>query len=197
MARYKNPWVTLRIRSVYDNPWITVTERDVVNPGGGKGIYGVVHFKNLAIGVVPIDSEGATYLVGQYRYALRRYSWEIPEGGGAKGIAPQKSAQRELAEETGLRARHWREILQMDLSNSATDEQVHIFLAWGLRQLSANPEETERLIVRRLPFAQALKMVEVGKIRDAISIAGIQRVNMMALANKLPMGLSAAILGKR
>jgi 8-oxo-dGTP pyrophosphatase MutT (NUDIX family) len=193
----RNPWVTLRRRPIYDNPWITVTERDVVNPGGGTGIYGVVHFKNLAIGVVPIDADGTTYLVGQYRYPLRRYSWEIPEGGGARGIAPLKSAQRELAEETGLHARHWRTVLEMDLSNSVTDERAYIFLAWGLGQHAANPEETEKLTVRRLPFFEAVRMVERGIIRDAMSVAGIQRVQMMALAGKLPRGLSAAVLGKR
>jgi 8-oxo-dGTP pyrophosphatase MutT (NUDIX family) len=192
----RNPWVTLRTRRIYDNAWIGVTERDVIHPGGGNGIYGVVHFKNLAIGIVPIDSDGATYLVGQYRYPLRRYTWEIPEGGGARGIAPRKSAQRELAEETGLRARHWREMLRMDLSNSATDETAWIFLAWGLQQRTAHPEETEQLTIRRLPFVEALRMVERGAIKDAMSVAGIQRVQMMALAGKLPRDLGAAILGK-
>jgi 8-oxo-dGTP pyrophosphatase MutT (NUDIX family) len=192
----RNPWTTLRSRSVYDNPWIGVTEHGVLNPRGGAGIYGVVHFKNLAIGIVPIDHDGTTYLVGQYRYPLGDYSWEIPEGGGARDIAPLHSAQRELAEETGLGARHWREIGQLALSNSVTDERAHLFVAWDLRQGDADPEDSEALVVRREPFPTVLRMVERGVITDAMSVAALQRVQLLALTGKLPRRLAASILGR-
>src|SRR5579871_191774 len=106
----KNPWQIISEKNIYDNPWINITEFDVINPGGGNGIYGKVHFKNLAIGILPLDENMNTYLVGQYRFPLDQYSWEIPEGGGMIGIDPLISAQRELIEETGLVATQWTEI---------------------------------------------------------------------------------------
>src|ERR1700759_3945868 len=118
----QNPWKIISEKPVYDNRWIGVTEFDVINPGGGKGIYGKVHFKHLAIGVLPIDEDGNTYLVGQYRFTVGGYSWEVPEGGGMPGEDPLVGAQRELIEETGLVASEWRQVLTMHLSNSVTDE---------------------------------------------------------------------------
>ena len=109
---YPNTWKTLESKDIYDNPWISVREDKVINPSGGDGIYGVVHFKNLAIGIVPIDKDGYTYLVGQYRYSLEEYSWEIPMGGGPLDIDKLESAKRELKEETGLVAHKWTEIMK-------------------------------------------------------------------------------------
>jgi 8-oxo-dGTP pyrophosphatase MutT (NUDIX family) len=141
----KNPWTTLSSELKYDNPWIAVTEHQVLTPAQSPGIYGTVHFKNIAIGIVPIDANGFTWLVGQYRYPLKAYSWEIPEGGGKLHEPPLQSAKRELKEETGLEAGHWEQILEMHLSNSATDERAVVYLATDLSEGPSCPEETEDL----------------------------------------------------
>lgn len=168
-----NPWRTLRSSLRYDNPWISVTHFDVLTPSGNEGIYGVVHFKNRAIGVLALEDDGTTYLVGQYRYALQSYSWEIPEGGGPHIEDPLESAKRELLEETGLQARQWRQILRMHLSNSVTDEESIVYLATDLEQGLASPEETEQLELRRLPFSEVLAMVQRGEITDSITVAAV------------------------
>lgn len=173
--RFSNPWRTLKTRVVYDNPWIRVREDDVIRPDGAPGIYGVVHYKNRAIGVLPIDDEGYTWLVGQYRYPLDSYSWEIPEGGGAEGEDPLEAAKRELREETGLEARTWRTLGQAHLSNSVGDEAAIIFLATDLVQGEAEPEGTEKLELMRVKFDEALRMVLDSEITDSISVIAILR----------------------
>ena len=175
----KNPWQIISEKKAYDNKWIDVTEYDVINPNGGKGIYGKVHFKNLAIGVVVLDDELNTYLVGQFRFTLNEYSWEIPEGGGPLDIDPLESAKRELLEETGLVANDWSPILKMHLSNSVTDEYSIIYLARQVEQHAAMPEETEQLVIKKLPFEEAWQMVEKGLITDAMSVAAIQKIKLM------------------
>lgn len=172
-----NPWQTLTNRAVYDNAWIQVSHRDVLNPSGGPGIYGVVHFKNTAIGIVPLDGEGYTWLVGQYRYTLERYSWEIPEGGGPAGTDPLESARRELLEETGITARRWTPLLELHPSNSVTDEYGVAFVAQELSFGEAQPEETEQLHLQRLPFSEVVKMVLDGYITDALSMVSILKTN--------------------
>ena len=157
----KGPWGVLAQRDVYDNRWIRVTHHDVTTPAGEPGIYGKIHYKNLAIGIVPVDAEMHTFLVGQYRFPLETYSWEIPEGGGAPGVDPLESAARELREETGLRAAQWQKLLEADLSNSCSDERAIAFLAWDLAQGEAEPESTEDLAIRRVPLAEAFRMVAV------------------------------------
>lgn len=174
-----NPWQVLAEKPVYDNKWINVTEYDVINPNGGKGIYGKVHFKNIAIGIVVLDEALNTYLVGQYRFAINEYSWEIPEGGGPLAADPLDSAKRELLEETGLVAHDWTVILKMHLSNSVSDEHSIIYLARNLEHHTAMPEETEQLVVKKIPFEEACEMVEQGKITDAMSVAAIQKVKWM------------------
>lgn len=170
---YSNPWKTLATRNVYDNPWISVREDDVVQPDGVNGIYGVVHFKNLAIGILPIDDEGCTYLVGQWRYALDQYSWEIPEGGGPYGEEPLDAAKRELLEETGLTAAKWKLLGKGHLSNSATDEVTYYYLATELTQGTAQPDSIEELECKRVPFDEALQMVLDGEITDGLSVIAI------------------------
>lgn len=175
----ENPWQTLSTKTVYENPWIAVSHREVLNPSGNEGIYGVVHFKNLAIGVVPLDEHGNTWLVGQYRYALDLYSWEIPEGGCPLGTSPLAAAKRELLEETGITAAKWEPVLDCHVSNSVTNEAGTIFLARELSFGTAEPEETEQLQVRKLPLQEAVEMVLRGEITDSLSVMGLLRVQLM------------------
>jgi 8-oxo-dGTP pyrophosphatase MutT (NUDIX family) len=168
----RNPWRTLSSRQVYDNPWISVREDQVVRPDGKPGTYGVVHFKNIAVGVLPIEDDHI-YLVGQYRYPLNLYSWEIPEGGCPEGEEPLDAARRELREETGLEAKHWRMLGEAYLSNSVADEYAVWFLATGLVPGESSPEGTEAIDVRRLPLQEAKKMAISGQIKDALSLLAI------------------------
>lgn len=176
MTEASNPWTTLNTSVPYENPWIRVEHHEVLNPSGKPGIYGLVKFKNHAIGIVPVDDEGYTWLVGQYRYTLNSYEWEIPEGGCPVGTPTLATAQRELKEETGLVAEHWEQIMEFHLSNSVTDEYGVAYLARGLRQEESEPEDTEELQVRRLPLSEAIAMTLDGRIKDALSIMALQRV---------------------
>jgi 8-oxo-dGTP pyrophosphatase MutT (NUDIX family) len=179
MDTTNNPWTIHSRETKYDNNWISVWHHEGLNPAGGKGIYGVVHFKNLAVGVVALDDDMHIYLVGQYRFPLKRFSWEIPEGGGPLGEAALDTAKRELLEETGLVASRWDEITRMALSNSVSDEEGVVFLARGLEQRTAEPEETEQLIVKKVPFEEAYRMVSNFEITDSLSVAAIQKVRLM------------------
>ena len=170
-----NPWRTGGSREVYVNRWIRVREDHVIRPDGHDGIYGVVEFQNHALGIVPVTDEGDTFLVGQWRYPLGVYSWEIPEGGGPLGIPALESAQRELAEEVGLTAAVWTDLGLFHLSNSVTNEAGQIFLAQGLTQGEAEPGGDEVLAVRRLPLREAYAMAMDGRITDGVSIIGLAR----------------------
>lgn len=172
----KNPWKTITKKLIYSNPWIRVEEHQVINPKGGAGIYGQVHFKNKAIGIVPLDENLDTWLIGQYRYTLEEYSWEIPMGGGPAEDDVLLSAQRELREETGLSANKWTNILRIHTSNSVTDEEGFVFLAEKLTPGETDFDETEDLQIQKLPFLDAVDKVMTGEITDAISIAGILKV---------------------
>jgi 8-oxo-dGTP pyrophosphatase MutT (NUDIX family) len=176
----KNPWQTLSGDLKYDNRWISVTEYQVINPGGGRGIYGKVHFKNKAIGIIPLDHELNTWLVGQFRYALNEYSWEIPEGGGPMNEIPLECAKRELKEEAGFTARRWSQILRLHTSNSVTDEEGYVFLAEDLTQGERELEETEAdLKIWKLPLKDAIQMVIDGRITDSMSVMGLLMVGRM------------------
>jgi 8-oxo-dGTP pyrophosphatase MutT (NUDIX family) len=168
-----NPWTTLSRRPVYENPWIAVREDQVVRPDGRPGIYGVVHFKNVAVGVLPVDDEGGVWLVGQYRYTLDQYSWEIPEGGGPLGEPPEETARRELREETGFAAGTLEPIASAHLSNSVSDEIAYLFRATDLRPGASEPEGTERLVVRRFAWDEARAMLRRGEITDAMSVIAL------------------------
>ena len=169
----KSPWQVIAGRVVYENPWIRLTHQEVIRLDGQPGIYGIVHFRHRAVGILPIDDRGWTWLVGQYRLPLDRYSWEIPEGGCPEGESTLAAARRELREETGLTANHWLQLGEADLSNSVTDEHVTIYLATDLVPGAPEPEGTEVLSLRHLPFADALQMVANGEITDAISVMAI------------------------
>ncbi|HTF81615.1 MAG TPA: NUDIX hydrolase [Cytophagales bacterium] len=179
-----NPWKIKSSKNIYDNKWISVTEHQVTNPSGNDGIYGVVSFKNKAIGIIPIDSEGNTWLVGQYRFPLEEYSWEMPMGGGPIEIDVLESAKRELKEETGLTAARWTNIMRIHTSNSVTDEVGFVFLAEDLTQGETEFEDTEDLKIWKLPFSQAVDMVMQGKITDAITIAGLLKAKLLLEGNK-------------
>lgn len=178
-------WQTLGARPIYENPWIALTEYDVLNPNGGRGVYGKVHFKHYALGVAALEADGSLWLVGQARYPLQSYSWEIPEGGGRLDRSPLESAQRELKEETGLEARSWRLLLTMHLSNSVSDEIAYIYLAQDLTAGGAEPEDTERLSVLKIPFETVYQKVIAGEITDSLSVAAVLRLKIMFLTGEL------------
>ena len=181
----ENPWKITSEKEIYDNPWINITEYQVVNPSGNPGIYGKVHYKNLAIGILPLDDELNTYLVGQYRFVLGQYSWEMPEGGGYSDADPLESAKRELLEETGLTAREWTEIQRLHLSNSVSDELSILYLAKGLEQFDPDPEDTEQLIVQKAPFDEVYRMVCDGEITDAMTVAAVLKVRLMLTEGRI------------
>ncbi|OGX91332.1 NUDIX domain-containing protein [Hymenobacter coccineus] len=177
-----NPWRVLRSAVQYQNPWISVREDQVLNPAGGPGIYGVVSMKNKAIGIIPVDAEGNTWLVGQYRYPLNEYSWEIPMGGGPVELDVLESARRELREETGLLAARWTRIARLHTSNSVTDEEGFVYLAEELTQGDTEPEETEDLRLWKLPLAEAVAMAMDDRITDGISVAGLLKAERILAA---------------
>jgi len=182
----KKSWETLSSRKVYENPWIRVDENQVLNPSGKESLYGLVSFKNLAIGVIPLDQNLNTWLVGQWRYPLNEYSWEIPMGGGPVGIDKLESAKRELKEETGLQAAQWQEIMRIHTSNSVTNEEGFVFVATDLEEGDAELGDTEEdLVVEKLPFEQAVERVLNGIITDSISISGILKVDYLLREGRL------------
>jgi 8-oxo-dGTP pyrophosphatase MutT (NUDIX family) len=176
-------WKKISSRTVYENDWMRVLEDHVRNPGGGENQYGYVHFKNRAIAIVPLDDNGNTWLVGQDRYTLGEYSWELPMGGAPLDEAPLDAAKRELREETGLSASRWSEVMRLHTSNSITDELGIVYVAEGLTEGETAFEETEDLQIRKLPFADAVQLVHRGEITDAISVAAILRVSSLKKAS--------------
>jgi 8-oxo-dGTP pyrophosphatase MutT (NUDIX family) len=173
---FPNPWQTVSTQKIYENPWISLREDKVITPTGTSGIYGVVTMKAFAIGIIPLDEAHNTWLVGQYRYSLNEYCWEIPMGGGSKDVSLEESAQRELREETGLTAKKWTKLMKIHTSNSITDEEGYVFLAEDLSAGETAFDETEQLHIVKLPFKEVVAMVDNGKITDGISVAGILRL---------------------
>ncbi|MDI1311767.1 NUDIX hydrolase [Prosthecobacter sp.] len=177
LPQHPNPWQTVSSRETYANPWIRVREDQVIKPTGGAGIYGVVEYKNIAVGVIPVDAEGYTWLVGQWRYCHGRYEWEIPEGGCPAGESTVEAARRELKEETGIVAATIVSLLSgIQLSNSTSNEVCDIFIATGLTHTAAQPEDTEELEVLRLPLSEAIQMARDGRIRDSVSVLALLAV---------------------
>lgn len=176
---YQNPWQTLHVKKIFESPWIELELHDVINPSGNKGQYNIVKFKHLAIGILPVDHQGYTYLVGQWRYPLNQYSWEIPEGGGKLDIHPLESAKRELLEETGLKANHYQELLRLHTSNSVTNELAIVYLATDLQQHQSTPEETEDITIQKIHLKEAFNMVMNNQITDSISVAAILKASII------------------
>jgi ADP-ribose pyrophosphatase len=180
-----NPWTTLTSEKVYDSPWIGLTKHDVLNPNGNPGTYSVIHFKNRALGILALDADYNTWIVGQYRYPINQYSWEIPEGGGLWNVAPLESAQRELLEETGITATKWTKIQEMHLSNSASDEFCILYIAQELSFGEAEPEDNEQLVLRKLPFDELYQLVQTGAITDSLTVAAVLKAKLLMLEGKL------------
>jgi len=188
------PWRVEGEHIAFDNPWITIAHHDVIHPNGAPGEYGVVRFKNIAIGVLPVDENGMTTLVGQHRFPHDKYSWELPEGGGKLDVSPLESAKRELAEETGMRANDWRELCAFDISNSVTDERAICYIAWNLDAGEASPDPSEALALKQISFRDLLEMVIAGEISDSLTIVMVLTAWAKALRGALPAPICASLL---
>jgi 8-oxo-dGTP pyrophosphatase MutT (NUDIX family) len=188
-------WTQHTCETVFQNPWLRVESSQVTAPTGHPAQYGVVRFMNRAIAVFPLHDDGTVPLVGQQRFAIDAYSWEIPEGGGPLDEDPEDAARRELREEAGLVSSDMRKILEFDMSNSVTDEVAVCFLALGLTPAETEPDETERFEYVRVPFSHLLKAVINGQVRDGLTVACTLRVHHMAVSGELPSHLTKAVLG--
>lgn len=188
------PWTDGGAETVYETPWLAVTRHDATAPTGKPAFYGVARFKNIAAGVLPIHADGTVTLVGQSRFPLMNYSWEMPEGGAPFGEDPLAGAKRELAEEAGLQAGTWLEVLRMELSNSVTDELAIAWLAWDLTPVPVDPDPTEVIALARVPFTALLHEIGRGAIRDAFTVATAFRAYHMAREGLLPGWLAHAML---
>lgn len=195
MSETRNPWTFLGVTTAFDNPWFRVEEQDVIDPAGVQRAYGIVRFRKIAVGVLPVDDAGNVHMVGQWRVPLAQYSWEMPEGGCEPGEAPLDCAKRELEEEAGVTARRFEKILEMDLSNSVTDEKAVLYLATGIAPGTANPEPVEVLSNRVVPFMAVLEDVVAGRIRDGLTVATVLRAYHMAKSGALDPALAKAMLG--
>ena len=195
IVRKNGPWTVNTERIAFENPWIRVEDHAVTHPDGSNGEYGVVRFKNLAVGILPVAENGDVVLIGQHRYPHEKYSWELPEGGGPIGIDPLISAKRELAEETGIVAGQWQALTEFDVSNSVTDERAVCFLAWDLVDGDAAPEPSEALTIKRIKFAALLEMVMSGEIQDSLTIVMTLTAHMLALQGRAPAPISRHLEG--
>jgi 8-oxo-dGTP pyrophosphatase MutT (NUDIX family) len=196
MSETPKKWRIRSARTAYANKWITVREYETVAPTGADALYGLVHMKNLALGVLPIDENGQTILIGQERFPFGRYSWELPEGGGSPEVSPLEGTQRELSEEAGMKAEHWLPLVSdMHMSNSVTDERAFAFIAWGLSpDDSFAGDSSEELSVRRVSFAEALKMAVSGEITDAFTLVMLFKADHLLRTGALPPELAKLML---
>jgi 8-oxo-dGDP phosphatase len=195
MAPKGRPWASRSCEVAFDNPWLALTLHDATAPTGAPARYAAVRYKNLAIGILPLFEDGSLVLVGQHRFPLMDYSWELPEGGAPLDEDPLDGARRELREEAGLEAADWREILAFQLSNSVTDERGHVYLATGLTAADCEPDPTEDLQLARVPFREALDLALRGEIKDMITLAALLRAYHMAREGELDPALARAMLG--
>jgi 8-oxo-dGTP pyrophosphatase MutT (NUDIX family) len=197
LRAHGEPWKPGIERVAFESGWITVTDQIATAPTGRPAPYGLVRFKNLAVAVLPVHEDGTIVLVGQHRFPLRDYSWELPEGGSPLAEDPLEGARRELAEETGLAAAEWREVMRVQLSNSVTDERMIGYLALGLSEATAvhAADETEAIALVRAPFREALDAAMAGYLPDMLTVAMLLRGYHMAREGALPGDLARAMLG--
>jgi len=181
----KGPWGIKSTETVYENNWIKIEHHEVVTPGGSDGIYGKICFNNLAIGIIPIDEKGNTWLVKQYRFPMEENTWEITEGGGDRNIPPIESAKRELLEEVGIKAENWMLLQEIQLSNSASDEIGYVYLAQDLSFFEPEPEDTEELEIKQLPLQEFFNLIHTGEITDSLSVLGGLKLENMILKNEI------------
>ncbi|MEN9855199.1 MAG: hypothetical protein RL186_1185 [Pseudomonadota bacterium] len=193
-AQKSDPFVLIDSEIVYENPWIRVEHQSVIRPDGKDGVYGIVHFANRAVAIMPIEDNGDVWLVGQWRRPTKSWSWEIPEGGVPHHEDLEVGAKRELREETGLQADHLLRVLDFDISNSVSDEVGTSFIAYGLTQGLCAPEGTEVIEVRRVHFTVLMAEIEAGLIRDSLTLATALRAHQLAVAGRLPAQLCQAML---
>lgn len=191
-----DPWTVKSVTRAWENAWFVIDKHAVIHPGGAEGEYSVIRPHRLAVGVLPIEPDGSVHLVGQWRFPLKRYSWEMPEGGAEPGEPALKCARRELEEESGLRAATFTKILEMDLSNSLTDERAVIYLATELSPGAYQPDPVEVLKHKRVSFKEVLERVVGGQIRDSMTVAAVLRAHHMAVTGELPRALARAMLGE-
>ena len=193
----RKEWKILSEKQVYESKWITVRHHDVIAPTGNEGVYGAVHFKNLAIGVLPIDEDGYTYLVGQERFCFNAYSWELPEGGGERDVDPLETASRELAEEVNLKAGAYTPLFEnVAFSNSVSDEIGSAYIATDLSPCPGEPDDTEVLAVKRLPVKDVFDMLGRGEITDMFTFAMMYKAHHMAHTGQLPEKICKAVLAR-
>jgi len=188
------PWKDASERTVYENDWLRLTEHDATAPTGAPAVYAVMRPKSLAVGVLPIHEDGTVTLVGQSRFALADFSWEMPEGGAPFDEDPLAGIKRELAEEAGLKAAHWREALRLQLSNSVTDERGIVWLCWDLSPTPIAPDPTEVIVTARTPFLTLLDAIDKGQVQDALTVATALRAYHMARESLLPGWLAHVML---
>jgi len=188
------PWRDAGSGVIFENPWLRLTRHDATAPTGARADYVVMRPRNLSVGVLPVHDDGTVTLVGQQRFALMNYSWEMPEGGAPFDEDPLAGVQRELAEEAGLAAAHWREALKAEMTNSITDERAIAWIAWGLTPVPIDPDETEIIHVARVPFGDLLREIGTGAIRDMFTVATALRAYHMAREGLLPSELAKAML---
>ena len=185
LKEVKNPWKILDSKEVYASPWIQVTKHHVIDPSEQPGTYSVVHFKHLAIGILPLDEDYNTWIVGQYRFPLKRYTWEIPEGGGEFNVPAVDSAKRELSEEAGISAKKWTNIQEFDTSNASTDEKAIIFVAQNLSFHESHPDDNEQLQIKKIPFSELYELALNGDISDSLSLVAILKTKLLIDQNQL------------
>jgi 8-oxo-dGTP pyrophosphatase MutT (NUDIX family) len=192
-----NPWRRQKRAVAYENNWITVYHDEVRRPDNRPGVYGVVHYRNRSVGVVAIDSQDRVLLVGQFRYTLDRYSWEIPAGGCPGGEDTFETARRELQEETGYKAKSMRLLVRAHMSNCITDEEGYCYLAKELTPGPPVPEGTEDLQVRWEDFANVLQRIAAGEITDALTIIALQQTAILRLTDNIPIQLKQCLDSSR
>lgn len=188
------PWKDHGHSVFFESPWMKLTRHEATAPTGVRADYMVMRPQNMSVGVLPLHDDGTVTLVGQQRFALANWSWEMPEGGAPFDEDPLEGARRELAEEAGLAAAQWRQALKAEMSNSITDERALAWVAWDLTPAPLAPDPTEVIRAARVPFGDLLREIGRGAVRDMFTVATTLRAYHMAREGELPPELAKAML---